>query len=98
MRIDVIKKMSGEKIKKRRNALNISQEVFAQWVGLSRASIANIERGVHAIDLAQLFLFAEKLKTTPDKLLPEFKIDPTDNLSDNVRSLVEDMIKKAKHG
>ena len=98
MRIDAIKKATGEKIKKRRIALDLSQTVLAGKVDLSRASIANIERGVQAIDLPQLFLFAEKLGTRPEALLPEFKVDPLDNLSDNVRSLVQDLIKVAKHG
>lgn len=98
MRADTIKKLSGEKIQKRRNALNISQAVFADWVGLSRASIANIERGAQGIDLAQLFLFAEKLKTTPEMLLPDFSLDPKDKLSSEVKSVVEDLIRVAKYG
>jgi transcriptional regulator with XRE-family HTH domain len=98
MHEETIKKATGEKIRERRAVLDISQKTLADKVGLSRASIANIERGAQAIDIVQLFLFAEKLSTQPSSLLPDFISDPFRDLPDNIRSLVKGVIKEAKYG
>jgi len=57
-------KAFGEAVAKRRNALGLSQAELAAKVGISRASVANIERGRqnvllhHAYSLASALEFA----------------------------------------
>ena len=48
----------------------MSQEALAGVVGLSRASIANIERGHHRVQLHVLYDIANALDVQPHDLLP----------------------------
>jgi transcriptional regulator with XRE-family HTH domain len=58
----------GEKIKKHRG--NLSQEKLAEAIGLSRASIANIETGRQHPPIETLWDIATALKVDPHMLLP----------------------------
>lgn len=71
----------GAAIKRHRNAMDITQDELARRVGLSRASIANIENGRQKILLHQIYLFAKSLNLEPAELLVSA------NLSENVTSL-----------
>jgi len=64
-------KKVGEAISVRRNELGHTQEYVARAVGLSRASLANIERGRQKILLHYLFRIAEILELRGvESLLP----------------------------
>ncbi len=52
----------GEAVAIRRKAMRLTQAQVAAKVGISRASIANIESGRQKVLLHQVYLFAEALK------------------------------------
>ena len=59
-----------ENIKKRRQALGISQEELAERLGYnSRSTIAKIEAGVNDITQSKIIAFARALKCTPAYLM-----------------------------
>ena len=59
-----------ENIKKRREALNMSQETLAQKVGYtSRSSIAKIENGGVDIPRSKIIAFSKALKCSPMELM-----------------------------
>lgn len=53
-----------------RRRRHLSQEQFGAKVGLSRASVTNVERGRQPVQLHQLYLFAAVLEINVSKLLP----------------------------
>lgn len=60
----------GEKIKKRRLELNISQDELAEKMGYkSRSTIAKIEKGVNDVVQTNIVKFAKILNTTPAYLM-----------------------------
>ena len=61
----------GERVRKHRQRLGLSQEGLGKRVRLSRTSITNIEGGRQKILLHQLFALADALEVTPQALLPE---------------------------
>lgn len=71
----------GAAIKRHRNTIDITQDELARRVGLSRASIANIENGRQKILLHQIYLFAKSLNLEPAELLVSA------DLSENVTPL-----------
>ncbi len=58
----------GDAIRNARTALGLRQEDLAHKVGITRASIANIETGRQRVLLGDLFIFARALKMKPQKL------------------------------
>ncbi len=60
----------GRRIKKLRNQLQMKQEDLAERVGLSRASIVNIENGRHRAHLFTLYNLASALRCPLLELLP----------------------------
>ncbi len=63
----------GEVIRTRRRSLKprLTQESLAQLLGISRASLANIETGRQNVMVHQLYAFAKALHLSPaDFLLP----------------------------
>src|ERR1700728_4911224 len=63
----------GEVMRNRRRSSKprLTQETLAQRVGISRASLANIETGRQSVLVHQLYAFAEVLELSPsDFLLP----------------------------
>jgi transcriptional regulator with XRE-family HTH domain len=60
----------GRLVRQHRERLSISQDVLAAAIGLSRASVANIEAGRQHIPLHHLFRLARALKVDPETLLP----------------------------
>jgi transcriptional regulator with XRE-family HTH domain len=60
----------GERIKKLRNDLNITQDVLSKKVGVSRVTISNIESGQHTIPVDILFKIAKALETEIHIILP----------------------------
>lgn len=60
----------GEKIKKRRIELNLSQQQLADKLGYtSRSSITKIEKGENDIPRSKVIEIAKALETTPDYLM-----------------------------
>jgi transcriptional regulator with XRE-family HTH domain len=62
----------------------MSQKALADIVGVSRASIANIERGHHRVQLHVLYDIATALDVEPHDLLPHPERAQTTNLPDDV--------------
>jgi transcriptional regulator with XRE-family HTH domain len=61
----------GGKIRNlREQKLRISQEEMSKRAGLSRPSIANIEKGNQQLTVGQLLLFSNLLGVTASELLP----------------------------
>src|SRR6185437_7062355 len=62
----------GEVVRNRRRSSKprLTQEKLAQRVGISRASLANIETGRQSVLVHQLYALAEALKLAPSDFLP----------------------------
>lgn len=59
-----------ENIKKRRLALNMTQEQLAEKLGYSdKGMISRIEKGLIDISHSKIIAFAEALRTTPGELM-----------------------------
>src|SRR5260221_10600702 len=63
----------GQLLRQRRAAANLSQKDFAKAVGLSRASITNIERGRQPVSLPSLYMMADILQVDVSELLPPIR-------------------------
>lgn len=60
----------GERIKKRRTELDLSQEEVANELGYkSRTSVFKVEQGITDLPLSKVKEFAKVLKTTPSYLM-----------------------------
>ena len=60
----------GERIKRRRKELGLTQEELARILGnSSRTSVCTVEKDRDDLTSARLIKYAEALKTTPDQLL-----------------------------
>jgi len=60
----------GSLVRQHRKRLDMRQEALGELIGLSRASIANIETGRQHIPLHHLYRLAQALKVDPQTLLP----------------------------
>lgn len=60
----------GERIRKRREKLGLTQQQLAERVDLSRTSVTNIERGRQAVLVHQLAMFAKALDLRLSSLIP----------------------------
>ena len=63
----------GEQLRRLRLEADLKQEELAARIGISRASIANVEAGKQAIPLHLLVAMARTLETNLDALLPPTK-------------------------
>lgn len=70
--MDALYREIGGAIHQLRNRRNpkMSQQMLAETVGVSRASIANIERGHHRVQLHVLYDIATALDVEPHDLMP----------------------------
>jgi transcriptional regulator with XRE-family HTH domain len=73
MDVKFIYKRFGLRLRNARKEAELTQEALAEWVGLSRTSITNIEKGRQRIPLHLLFLLASAVGVHPATLLPESK-------------------------
>lgn len=81
----------GSNIRKRRDAIGMTQATLATKAGVKRTSIANMERGAQAILVHQLLNIAKALKVAPTTLVPKDaprRTEPTVELSDDVQKLL----------
>src|SRR5690349_11139285 len=63
------------RLRQKRRPRKMSQQELATTVGVSRASIANIEQGRHRIQLHVLYDIAAALELEPHDLLPHIQGD-----------------------
>jgi len=94
----------GRRLKVRRDQLKKTQEAVSKKLGISRASLANIEAGRQNILVHQLYALAEVLDIELSNLLPMEKTSQNDvddqlTMPDNINSaqalLVRQMIQPA---
>jgi transcriptional regulator with XRE-family HTH domain len=62
-------KKLNERIKKIRNDLHLSQQYVADYVGINRSAIAEIESGKRNVSAAELDLFSKLFLISTDELL-----------------------------
>ena len=60
----------GAKLSSARRARNVTQTELGERVGLSRITIAKLERGVQNVQLSQIFMIARALDIPPMELIP----------------------------
>ncbi len=80
----------GAIIRSRRRAKELSQQALAQLIGLSRATLASMERGRQRILVHQLCLFAEALECSASELLPLPEGGQSDHVSLTFSEAVSD--------
>ncbi len=73
--MDIDYKAIGQRIRKRRKMLNITQSILAERADLSDTNISHIERGATKLSLPSLIAIANALETNADSLL----MDVVDN-------------------
>ncbi len=59
----------GERIKKQRTELGLSQKELADKVGIAQNTVAQYEKGTSKISIEVLFYLALALETTSDEIL-----------------------------
>lgn len=85
----------GKRIRQRRKELNLSQEKFAETIGISPNHVSSIENGKQAPSFETFILICEQLKVTPDYLLlgNMHSYDIPIDIIDSLRLCKEDDIK-----
>ena len=102
---DILYKIIGNRIKECREKSRYTQQDVADYLGLSRASIANYESGRQKISIAELFSLAERFSVGIEDLLPsseefktkdtpENKLDKALDLETKEREELKDFVKK----
>ncbi len=101
-----IKNLLGKRIAEIRKSLNLSQENFAEKIGISRNSLSLIERGINFpagssidkihknfnIPYSELFNFDEKSNPKTTEIISKIKMIKADNLY-LVEALINALIK-----
>lgn len=108
MRDEEIYELLGRQIAARRRQLKMTQSALATKVGMSRASIANIEGGRQSVLLHHLYRFAEALTMSdasellPATVMPSrvrfemIGVPLSDNsISEQSKVQISDMVSKA---
>lgn len=109
MRDEEIYRVLGQLIAARRKGCRLTQNELADKVHMSRASIANIERGRQKVLVHQLYRFAEALKVPEvGDLLPSLAVVPdrqnadflgvvfsNENISETDKALMSGLVSKA---
>jgi len=62
-------KKLGKRIHAMRTKKGLSQEAFAEQLGITRGYLSDLERGAREMSLATLALVAKRTRTTSSKLL-----------------------------
>jgi transcriptional regulator with XRE-family HTH domain len=79
----------GELVREHREGQGMSQGALGKRIGLSRASIANIERGRQRIPLHHLYRMADALGVKAHTLLPNLDDLPSPNVERNINSTMQ---------
>jgi transcriptional regulator with XRE-family HTH domain len=66
----------GAAVRARRTSAGLTQLQLAGMIGLSRGSVANIERGQQSVLLHQFAAIAAALRARPEELLPSLAPPP----------------------
>ncbi|MEI8366446.1 MAG: helix-turn-helix transcriptional regulator [Parachlamydiaceae bacterium] len=66
----------GERVRKMRQKLDVSQEELAFRSGLHRTYVGSVERGERNLSLENIFVFAKALKCDPKDLLFDIPATP----------------------
>jgi transcriptional regulator with XRE-family HTH domain len=69
-----IKEYVGNQIHKRRKAAKFNQEQLAEYLGMTRTSIVNIEAGRQGVPLDTFWKICNFLHCQPNDLLPETQV------------------------
>ena len=90
----------GARIRDERERRNVSQEILADRVGLTRTSITNIEKGRQKVLLHTLLDIARVLNLKPTRLLPDItrlsRIDVPHDVPKNVSRWIERSLESTK--
>ncbi len=84
------KKLVGDRIKRRRKAMGLTQEALAERIELSKNHLSNIERGRYLPTIQTMLLICEVLGQTPDYYLIGRVSAETDRISELVKRFPED--------
>lgn len=79
----------GDLVRKHRESQEMSQVSLAKRVGLSRASVANIEKGRQRIPLHHLYRLAHALGVNAHTLLPDINGFPSPSVDRGINSSME---------
>lgn len=100
-----IYRLIGSRIAARRKDLRLKQVEVAEQIGLTRASLANIEKGRQKIMLHQVYKIAEALKTDSilDLVPPRFAASAPDepvvfaeaDMREDLRAQAEQFVRRA---
>ena len=71
MKVPALYRRLGSTIKARRRILGLTQHQLAKQLGISRASLANMETGRQRVLVHQLYELAGQLNVSVQELLPE---------------------------
>ena len=63
----------GERVRKARHKLDLSQEELAEECGLHRTYVGSVERGERNVSLLNIVAIARALRTTASALLRDVK-------------------------
>ena len=61
----------GDRVRERRQAMNLTQEALGEKCGLHRTFVGSVERGERNAAILSLRKIAKALRVTPDELLRE---------------------------
>jgi transcriptional regulator with XRE-family HTH domain len=70
-----VKSRFGLAIKQRRQEVGISQEVLAEWAGLHRTYIGDIERGARNLSLENIEKIAKALQIPISDLFAKYGVE-----------------------
>jgi transcriptional regulator with XRE-family HTH domain len=79
----------GSLVREHREAQGMSQSALAKRIGLTRASVANIESGRQRIPLHHLYRIAQALGVNAHTLLPNLDDLPSPNVERSISSTME---------
>ena len=85
----------GFMISEFRKSANMSQQIFAEKVGLSRTSIVNIEKGRQSPPLHTLWTISNIFNVELSMLIPDFEYERNE-INPSLRSLIAKNKKKDK--
>lgn len=79
----------GDLVRQHREKQGLSQAALSKRVGLSRASVANIEKGRQRIPLHHLYRLAQALGVNAHTLLPDLNSFPSPSVERGINSSME---------
>jgi transcriptional regulator with XRE-family HTH domain len=79
----------GKRIKRSREEVGLTQERFAEIIGVSSAYISKIERGKTPISLDRLSEFCKVLETEPEYIISGANTESSDFLQNEIIDLLQ---------